>query len=45
MILELMTPDGLVTGHEDCAEVLSNSVKSFLTDAAPLDVNMQEVLL
>ena len=40
-----MTPDGLVTGHEDCAEVLSNSVKSFLTDAAPLDVNMQEVLL
>ena len=45
MILELLTDDGLVTGHEKCAEVLSDSVRVFLSDLSPLDASMQDALL
>ena len=45
LILELATDDGPVYGHDECAEVLANSVKVFLTDPSPLDDRMQGTLL
>ena len=40
----LETPEGLVEGHEKCAEFLENQVKSLLLDAG-LDLTAQEKLL
>ena len=37
VILKLLIEDGVITDHEKCEKILSDSVKAFLTDASPLD--------
>ena len=42
LITELHTEDGVISGHKECADILANSVKSFLCDESPLDINDQD---
>ena len=44
-ILELQTENGIVKGHEECAKVLVDSIKSFLSDTSPLNKDAQKALL
>ena len=44
-ILKLQTPQGLAEGHDECAKALESNVYDHLSNPAPLDPNVQEILL
>ena len=44
-ILQLETENGIVTGHEECAKILTNNIANILEDNFPLDQESQENLL
>ena len=37
--------DGVIKVHKECADILADSVSSFLCDESPLNVNDQDTVL